>query len=193
MARYKVTKEQLERIVESFVMESSIESKKAPVKNMIPSQGSEAKKYVKNKMSGKMVEKGDGVPQATPMKKKLSQASDAKKYMSNSKMTHSNKAKVVKENELEEGWFGNLIGTKMDEKKATAIFEKRYKAHLDTLTNQFKTDAETMKKALIKAMMETGAEVLQFKGANALEWDAENGEFIKKASKLGGPGGVVGG
>lgn len=193
MARYKVTKEQLERIVESFVMESSIESKKAPVKNMIPSQGSEAKKYVKNKMSGKMVEKGDGVPQATPMKKKLSQASDAKKYMSNSKMTHSNKAKVVKENELEEGWFGNLIGTKMDEKKATAIFEKRYKAHLDTLTNQFKTDAETMKKALIKAMMETGAEVLQFKGANALEWNAENGEFIKKGSKLGGPGGVVGG
>ena len=30
--RYKVTKDQLERIVESFVMEASIESKKAPVK-----------------------------------------------------------------------------------------------------------------------------------------------------------------
>jgi hypothetical protein len=56
MARYKVTKEQLERIVENFVMETSIESKKAPVKNMIPSQGAEAQKHVKNKMSGNMVE-----------------------------------------------------------------------------------------------------------------------------------------
>jgi len=99
MARYKVTKDQLERIVENFVMEASIESKKAPVKNMIPSQGAEAKKHVKNKMSGNMVEKGEGVPQATPMKKKLSQASDAKKHMSSAKTTHNNKAKVVKEEE----------------------------------------------------------------------------------------------
>ena len=193
MARYKVTKEQLERIVENFVMEASIESKKAPVKNMIPSQGAEAKKHIKNKMSGDMVDQSEGMPSVTPMKKKLSQAADAKKHMSSAKTTHNNKAKVVKENELEEGFFGELIGTKMNEKKATDIFEKRYKAHLDTLTKQFKTDAETMKKALIKAMMETGAEVLQFKGANALEWNAENGEFIKKGSKLGGPGGVVGG
>ena len=193
MARYKVTKDQLERIVENFVMEASIESKKAPVKNMIPSQGAEAKKHVKNKMSGNMVDQSEGMPSVTPMKKKLSQSSDAKKHMSKAGMKHTNKAKVVKEEEIEEGFFGNLIGTKMDEKKATAIFEKRYRPHLDTLTKQFKTDAETMKKALIKAMMETGAEVLQFKGANALEWNAENGEFIKKGSKLGGPGGVVGG
>jgi hypothetical protein len=99
MARYKVTKDQLERIVESFVMESSIESKKAPVKNMIPSQGADAKKHVKNKMSGNMVEKGEGVPQATPMKKKLSQSADAKKHVSSAKTTHNNKAKVVKEEE----------------------------------------------------------------------------------------------
>lgn len=99
MARYKVTKDQLERIVENFVMEASIESKKAPVKNMIPSQGADAKKHVKNKMSGNMVEKGEGVPQATPMKKKLSQSADAKKHMSSAKTTHNNKAKVVKEEE----------------------------------------------------------------------------------------------
>ena len=200
MARYKVTKDQLERIVENFVMEASIESKKAPVKNMIPSQGSEAKKHVKNKMSGNMVEKGEGVPQATPMKKKLSQASDAKKHMSSAKTTHNNKAKVVKENELEEGFFGELIGTKMNEKKATEIFEKRYNTknkngekNVDILAKRYNTDTETMKKALIKLMMDTGAEVIQFGGANAPEWNSEEKIFIKKGSKLGGPGGPVGG
>ena len=188
--RYKISKEQLERVVENFVMEAA---SKATVKNMIPSQGAEAKKHVKNKMTGKMVEKGEGVPSVNTMKKKLSQAPESKKHMSNSKMTHSNKAKIVKENELEEGFFGELIGTKMNEKKATEIYEKRYKAHLGTLTKQFNTDDETMKKAIIKALMQTGAEVLQFKGANALEWNSESGEFIKKGTKLGGPGGNVGG
>ena len=49
--RYKLRKDHLERIVENFVMEAaSIESKKAPVKNMIPKQGAEAKKHVKNKI-----------------------------------------------------------------------------------------------------------------------------------------------
>lgn len=99
MARYKVTKDQLERIVENFVMEASIESKKAPVKNMIPSQGAEAKKHVKNKMSGNMVDHSEGMPSVTPMKKKLSQASDAKKHMSKAGTKHTNKAKVVKEEE----------------------------------------------------------------------------------------------
>ena len=188
--RYKISKEQLERVVENFVMEAA---SKATVKNMIPSQGAEAKKHVKNKMTGKMVEKGEGVPSVNTMKKKLSQAPESKKHMSNSKMTHSNKAKIVKENELEEGFFGELIGTKMNEKKATEIYEKRYKAHLGTLTKQFNSDDETMKKAVIKALMQTGAEVLQFKGANALEWNSEKGEFIKKGTKLGGPGSNVGG
>ena len=194
MARYKVTKEQLERIVENFVMEASIESKKAPVKNMIPSQGAEAKKHVKNKMSGNMVDQSEGMPSVTPMKKKLSQAADAKKYMTKGGMKHTNKAGVMKEEEIEEGFFGELIGTKMNEKKANEIFEKRYKGkNLENLVKKFNSDPETMKKALIKAMMETGAETLIFAGANALEWDAENGEFIKKGTKLGGPAGPVGG
>jgi hypothetical protein len=101
--RYKVTKDQLERIVENFVMEASIESKKAPVKNMIPSQAAAAKKHVKNKMSGDMVDQSEGMPSVTPMKKKLSQASDAKKHMSKMKAKHTNKAKVVKEAEEMEG------------------------------------------------------------------------------------------
>jgi hypothetical protein len=195
MARYKVTKEQLERIVENFVMEASIESKKAPVKNMIPSQGAEAKKHVKNKMSGNMVDQSEGMPSVTPMKKKLSQAADAKKHMSKAGMKHTNKAGVMKEEEeIEEGFFGELIGTKMNEKKATEIFEKRYKGkNLDTLVKKFNSDPETMKKALIKIMMETGAESLTFAGANALEWNPETESFVKKGTKLGGPGGVVGG
>jgi|694.fasta_scaffold00709_16 hypothetical protein len=200
MARYKVTKEQLERIVENFVMEASIESKKAPVKNMIPSQGAEAKKHVKNKMSGNMVDQSEGMPSVTPMKKKLSQAADAKKYMSKAGMKHTNKAGVMKEEEIEEGFFGELIGTKMNEKKATEIFEKRYNAknksgekNVDVLAKRYNTDFETMKKALIKLMMDTGAEVIQFGGANAPEWNSEEKVFIKKGTKLGGPGGPVGG
>ena len=96
--RYKLTKDQLERIVENFVMESaSIESKKAPVKNHIPSQAADAKKHVKGKITGDLVEPSEGVPVKPPvMKKKLSQSADAKKHVSSAKATHSTKAKVVK-------------------------------------------------------------------------------------------------
>lgn len=98
--RYKISKDQLERVVESFVMESAnIESKKAPVKDFVPSQSADAKKHIKNKMTGKMVEKGEGVPAPAAPKKKLSQAHDAKKHISKAKATHSTKAKVVKEGE----------------------------------------------------------------------------------------------
>ena len=97
MARYKVTKEQLERIVENFVMEAA--TAKAPVKNHIPSQSAEAKKHVKNKVTGRIVEPGEGVPTTPAMKKKLSHAPEAKKHMSKGGVKHSNKAKVVKEEE----------------------------------------------------------------------------------------------
>ena len=108
MARYKVTKEQLERIVENFVMEASIESKKTPVKDMIPSQGAEAKKHVKNKMSGNMVDHSEGMPSVTPMKKKLSQAADAKKHMSKAKASHTTKTKVVKEEVITENILSDI-------------------------------------------------------------------------------------
>ena len=106
--RYKVTKDQLERIVESFVMEASIETKKASVKDMIPSQGAEAKKHVKNKMSGNMVDHSEGMPSVTPMKKKLSQAADAKKHMSKAKASHTTKAKVVKEEVITENILSDI-------------------------------------------------------------------------------------
>jgi hypothetical protein len=96
--RYKVTKEQLERVVENFVMESAMNTGKAPVKNMIPKQGPEAKKYVKNKISGGMVDQSENMPSVSPMKKKLSQAPEAKKYMAKGKTSYMSKPKTVKEN-----------------------------------------------------------------------------------------------
>lgn len=95
--RYKISKEQLERVVENFVMEAaSIESKKAPVKNHIPSQGAEAKKHIKNKISGNIVDPAEGVPTPEKHKKKLPQAADAKKHVSNAKASYTNKATVKK-------------------------------------------------------------------------------------------------
>jgi len=96
--RYKVTKEQLERVVENFVMESAMNTGKSPVKNMIPKQGPEAKKYVKNKISGGMVDQSENIPSVSPMKKKLSQAPEAKKYMAKGKTSYMSKPKTVKEN-----------------------------------------------------------------------------------------------
>lgn len=141
MTRYKITKEQLEMVVESFVMEAAV-AKKAPVKNHIPSQGAEAKKHVKNKMSGNMVEKGEGVPSASPMKKKNPHATEAKKHVSNNKLKHTNKAKVVKENELEEGWFDvakQTLGISSKDDKLAA--EKSF----DEVNKKAKTDQSANK------------------------------------------------
>lgn len=119
MARYKVTKEQLERVVENFVMESAMNTGKAPVKNMIPKQGPEAKKHVKNKISGDMVDQSENMPSVTPMKKKLSQAPEAKKHMAKGKVSHMSKSKVVKENSeiLDEGIFDMIFGDSENTKK----------------------------------------------------------------------------
>jgi UDP-N-acetylmuramyl tripeptide synthase len=134
--RYKLSKEQLERVVENFVMEAA--SAKAPVKNHIPSQGSEAKKHVKNKISGKIVDKSEGMPSVTPMKKKLSQAPESKKFVSNSKMTHSNKAKVVKENEvIEEGMSPEELKA-----KAESMWNAQQKDILQTIVNKWKSKKE---------------------------------------------------
>lgn len=105
--RYKVTKNQLERIVENFVMEAaSIGSKKAPTANKIPAQSADVKKKINKgvvkptggvkKIEGtkatttpkkfptgqKMIEKSKNMPTVTTtQKKKLPQASDAKKHI----------------------------------------------------------------------------------------------------------------
>lgn len=134
--RYKLSKDQLERVVENFVMEAA--SAKATVKNHIPSQGSEAKKHVKNKISGKIVDKSEGMPSVTPMKKKLSHAPESKKFVSNSKMTHSNKAKVVKESEVIEE------GMSPEELKAGAVglWDKMEKKLLQKIVDRWKSKKE---------------------------------------------------
>jgi hypothetical protein len=143
MTRYKISKEQLEMVVESFVMEAAV-AKKAPVKNMIPSQGAEAKKHVKNKMSGNMVEKGEGVPTPSAMKKKNPHAPESKKHVSINKLKHSNKAKVVKENdeELEEGFLDvarQTLGMSSGKDKSAA--EKSF----DEVNPKAKTDQSANK------------------------------------------------
>lgn len=193
--RYKISKEQLERVVENFVMEAA---SKAPVKNMIPSQGAEAKKHVKNKMTGKMVEKGEGVPSVNTMKKKLSQAPESKKHMSNSKMTHSNKAKVVKESGLEEGKVGDFIkkkvratseylGFKMSPEDAEKLYNETYKKHIGWFVKNLKSDEDTIKKALIKFFIESGGKLVPTGEGKNAEWDSSKKEFVRLGSELGGP------
>jgi hypothetical protein len=105
--RYKISKEQLERVVENFVMEAATASKKTPVKDHIPTQGKEVKKHVKNKISGDMVELSDGIHTTEKLKIKHSQAPEVKKHMSKPGSKLTKKAKVVKEEEepelLDEG------------------------------------------------------------------------------------------
>jgi len=164
MARYKVTKDQLERIVENFVMEASIESKKASTKDMIPSQAADAKKHVKNKMSGNMVDQSEGMPSVTPMKKKLSQAADAKKHMSKASTKHTNKAKVVKEGESETDHMdldlGSMAGATMPALNFAASV-------LGTLAlvgyAAWKTMREPTKKGLVKKVGEDKAEEIMKK------------------------------
>lgn len=177
--RYKISKEQLERVVENFVMEAaSIESKKAPVKNHIPSQGAEAKKHVKNKITGKIIEKGEGVPNVTPMKKKLSQAPEAKKFVSNSKKTHTNKAKVVKENEsLEEGKWGEFWGSNWSKEKAEKAYLQSYAKNISSIAEKLNTDKAIIKAAIIEFMVENG-------GLLVLGGEKRNGQWNGKTNKF---------
>jgi len=203
--RYRINKEQLERVVESFVMEAaSIEGKKAPVKNHIPSQSVEAKKHIKNKMSGKMVEKGEGVPNPEKPKKKLPQAADAKKHISKAKVTHSNKAKIVREHyskELMNEGVGEMwdklmkwMGHRWDQKKAEQAWNQVYVKNAEKMSKAYANgDVQDFKNAVMKFMKaNAGLPILDGGGKNA-EWNDEEKEFKRLSSKLGGPGGVVGG
>jgi len=105
--------------------------------------------------------------------------------------------RIIAENELseadmEEGMFGRLIGTEWDKAKAEKEYTTRYVKQVDAIAKKFDTDSATMKDALIKIMMKIGG-VPSFAGANAVKWDAEKKEFTKPGTKLGGPGGNVGG
>lgn len=129
--RYKITKEQLEMVVENFVMESTENNGKTPVKNMIPKQGPEAKKYVKNKISGKIVDQSEGMPSVSPMKKKLSQAPEAKKHMAKGKgkTSYMSKPKTTKGNsqKLDEGIFDMIFGDSENTKKQKLMDDVKQK------------------------------------------------------------------
>jgi hypothetical protein len=205
MARYKVTKEQLERIVENFVMEASIESKKAPVKNMIPSQGAEAKKHVKNKMSGNMVDHSEGMPSVTPMKKKLSQAADAKKHMSKAGMKHTNKAGVMKEEEvLKEGKSPEELKKEAEEllkAKSSRTGKSTGQMMLDTIVKIYKDKKEESFGDWAKSYFESGdinkalMDILKYQkekyieayvkqgGGSTGSFDYKKGEYAPKDSK----------
>jgi hypothetical protein len=198
--RYKINKDQLERVVESFVMESAkIESKKAPVKDHIPAQGSEAKKHIKNKMSGKMVEKGQGVPTPTTMKKKLSQAPESKKHISKAKASYTNKAKVVKEGEGEQDVAGVLksaglpvnqkvldyaqqVVQKMGPEKVKAALEKAGLTDLEDLKGFIEKS---------KSSVEAKADAVKSKLAPALK-ESRNGSKVLNESWLSDNKGKIG-
>jgi len=206
--RYKVTKDQLERIVEHFVMEAA--TAKAPVKNHIPSQGAEAKKHVKNKVTGKIVEPSEGVPATPAMKKKLSHAPEAKKHMSKAGAKHSTKAQVMKENdeeinEIDLGKLysnikqkaGEFMGTKMSKEDAEKAYKENFarneKKNLQFYTEKYPNDPPTkeeLKNAVIEYTMEYGGvPILGGMGKNA-EWDNESKKF-KRISGGGKSGGSI--
>jgi hypothetical protein len=193
--RYRINKEQLERVVENFVMEAASVNKKAPVKNHIPSQGAEAKKHVKNKMSGKMVEKGEGVPAAGKLQKKLPQAADAKKHMSSAKATHTNKAKMVRESYrrelINEGLGADIwrkiqewYGSRYSKEKAMGVFNSFYSKRADKLSKAYGNgNPEDFKKAVIKFMEENGGIPLLDGETKNAEWNDEAKEFTRLGSK----------
>ena len=198
--RYKINKDQLERVVESFVMESAkIESKKAPVKDHIPAQGSEAKKHVKNKMSGKMVEKGAGVPTPSTMKKKLSQAPEAKKFVSKGKASYTNKAKVVKEGEGEQDVAGVLKSAGLPvnqkiidyaQKMVQKMGPEKVKAQLEKAGL---TDLEDLKGFIEKSKsnVEAKSDAIKSKLAPALK-ESRNGTKVLNESWLSDNKGKIG-
>ena len=85
-----------------------------------------------------MVDQSEGMPSVTPMKKKLSQAPESKKHMSKAKASHNNKAKVVKEGELEEGSIKNAlskVGQKIGATDAPRDIVKNKQAIMDKLNS----------------------------------------------------------
>ena len=104
---------------------------------------------------------------------------------------------IIEENDLseadiEEGMFARLIGTEWDKATAEKEYAVRYPKQVDAIAKKFGTDNATMKNALISLMMKIGG-IPSFEGANAVKWDDVKKEFTKPGTKLGGPGGVVGG
>jgi hypothetical protein len=189
--RYKIRKEQLERVVESFVMESAAPEAKKHVKgglgekmvdkrsntkdapekdwgiNDEPSHAPEAKKHVKGeKGSGKMVEKRSNSKSAsTTEKRKMKHAPEAKKHV---------KGSVSESTELTEEELNEFFGGR-----------KRRKAALE---DDFKLKARLWrKKGVIGGMTRTdflefmsAAEEDDYQGKVGL--DKQNGKIVYRPS-----------
>lgn len=110
--RYQVTKDQLERVVESMIhektmLENTTKPKTGEIEKKKP-QSSDAKKHVKGSLPSKMV---DAPSVKTVKKHDKTQASEVKKHISTTKSTLTNKAKVMKESEeVEESWVTSAQG-----------------------------------------------------------------------------------
>jgi hypothetical protein len=128
--RYKVTKEQLERTVESFVTESTESTKH--VNSSVPSeskgqktttggkkkQAPEAKKHTMSMGAEQSNDMGDGMKLAGEVKSnKRSQAPEAKKHVKGS-VSESRKEEIrrimaennISEEELDEAWWKRTMG-----------------------------------------------------------------------------------
>jgi len=107
-------------------------------------------------MSGDMVDQSEGIPSVTPMKKKLSQATDAKKHISKAKATHSTKAKVVKE-ENEENVKPNVEAIKSKLKDIASQLDKdAIKAALQTKGVKSKEEAKKIATDAAESAIENG-------------------------------------
>jgi hypothetical protein len=142
--RYRVRKEQLERVVESFVMESAAPEAKKHVKGSVdgkmvekrsntkdapekdwglddePSHAPEAKKHVKGSESGKMVDKRSNTKVPGKMSHKMKHAPEAKKHV---KGSVSESTMELTEEELNE-FFG---GRKRRKQKLADDFKLKSK------------------------------------------------------------------
>jgi hypothetical protein len=200
--RYKVRKEQLERVVESFVMESAAPEAKKHVKGSLgdkmvekrsntkdapekdwglddePSHAPEAKKHVKGSESGKMVEKRSNSKTPGKMSHKMKHAPEAKKHV---KGSVSESTMELTEEELNE-FFGG---------------RKKRKAELE---QDFKLKANLWRKKGVIGQ-QTRQDFLEFMNAaenddyqGKVGLDKKNGKLVYRRSediKWAGGGGHV--
>jgi len=129
--RYKLRKEQLERMVENFVNESV--SEKHWGINDEPKQSKEAKKHKMSMGAEQADDMGDGMKKANVVKKNtIKQAPEVKKHI---------KGTVSESEEMEEGKLGKFLGTDKEGNfmdKLEMLKGKGFKV----FTKQHKTDEE---------------------------------------------------
>ena len=185
--RYKIRKEQLERVVESFVMESAApEAKKhvtggkgggkmvdkrtntkTPGKkdwgvNDEPNQAPEAKKHIKGeKGSGKMVEKrSNSKNPSTTMKNKKSQAPEAKKHVKKGSVTETQR-----------------ITEAFEKRKIRKIFQKRH-------TELFQALEQAMDDENIEAYVEASSALMKKAKAEYKQLTKDTGLNINLTGQL---------